>query len=76
MARMKNMVISILECLNGETATRKEVWEHTQQTTWEGFKRVFGMVIAQGMIEKTSQDLEVPTWKLTEAGSKFVQSLL
>ena len=75
MARMKNMVISILECLDEGATTRKEVWEHTQQTTWEGFKRVFGMVIAQGMIEKASQDLEAPTWKLTDAGSKFVQSL-
>ena len=80
MGIMKNMRIALLEdmCFGG-AGSRKEIWDRSQITGWEQFKRLFSSMKVQGMIEVAplQQDVEVPLRKfqLTQKGEDFVQSM-
>lgn len=80
MGMMKNLGIALLEdmCFGGP-GSRKEIWDRTQITGWEQFKRLFSSMKAQGMIEvaplQQDADRGHIKFQLTEKGEDFVQSM-
>jgi predicted transcriptional regulator len=78
MATMKNLTLPILEDLfDSGPGQRMALWKRCDHTGWESFKRVIGMLQAQGMIEFIdSRDLQERLLiDLTEEGHEFVHSL-
>jgi len=78
MGIMNNLKIALLEdmCFGG-AASRKEIWDRSQITGWEQFKRLFSSMKAQGMIEvaplQEDVDRDLVKFQLTKEGEDFVQ---